>query len=143
MLINKCLVTGQFPSQLKLAKVYPIYKSDAKVDPSNYRPISILPTVSKLLLKHINKHLMGYLNKHKLIHQNQSGFRQKRSLQTALVKLIDRWMDCIDKGDMIGTLFLDFRKAFDLVDHATLITRVGRKILRKRLDFYVSKIMHL
>ena len=48
MLINKSLVTGQFPSQLKLAKVYPIYKSGAKVDPSNYMPISILPTVSKI-----------------------------------------------------------------------------------------------
>ena len=107
------------------SKVYPIYKSDAKVDPSNYRRISILPTVSELLLKHINKHLIGYLNKHKLMHQNQSGFRQKRSCQTALVKLIDRWMDCFDKGDMIGTLFLDFRKAFDLVDHAILITKLS------------------
>ena len=68
---------------------------------------------------------MGYLNKHKLIHQNQSGFRQTHSCQTARVKLIDRWMDCIDKGDMIGTLFLDFRKAFDLVDHATLITKLS------------------
>ena len=68
---------------------------------------------------------MEYLNKDKLIHQNQSGFRQKHSCQTVLVKLIDRWMDCIDKGDMIGTLFLDFRKTFDLVDHATLITKLS------------------
>ena len=80
-------------------------------------PISILPTVSKIFEKHINKHLMGYLNKHNFIHQNQPGFRQKHSCQTALVKLID-------KGDMVGTLFLDFRKAFDLVDHGTLITKL-------------------
>ncbi|MEW8545919.1 MAG: endonuclease/exonuclease/phosphatase family protein, partial [Candidatus Thiodiazotropha sp.] len=100
ILINKSLITGQFPAQLKLAKVFPIYKGGTKLDPSNYRPISILPTISKIFEKHINSHLMGFLNKYKLIHENQSGFRQKHSCQTALVKLIDSWMDCIDKGDM-------------------------------------------
>ena len=113
MLINKSLVTGQFPTQLKLAKIYTFFNRGAKVDPSNYMPTYILPTVSKIFEKHTHKHLMGYLNKHKLIHQNQSGFRQKHSCQTALVKLIDRWMDCIDKGDIIKKLFMDFRKAFD------------------------------
>ena len=62
---------------------------------------------------------MGYLNK--LIHESQSGFRQKHSCQTALVKLIGHWTACIDKGDIIGTLFVDFRKAFGVVDHSILI----------------------
>ena len=48
---------------------------------------------------------MGYLNKHKLIHESQSEFRQKHSCLTALVKLIDQWLKCSDKGDIIGTLF--------------------------------------
>ena len=60
---------------------------------------------------------MAFLNKYKVIHANQSGFRQKHSCQTALVKLIDQWMACIDRGDIVGSVFLDFRKAFDLVDH--------------------------
>ena len=60
---------------------------------------------------------MGYLNKRKLLNENQSGFRSKHSCQTAFIKLIDKWMECIDKGDIVGTLFLDSRKAFDLVDH--------------------------
>ena len=118
-------LTGTFPSQLKLAKVFPIHKSGDKTDPSNYRPISILPTISKIFEKHVNQHLMGFLNKHKLIHENQSGFRQKHSCQTALVKLIDKWLSCIDKGDIVGTLFVDFRKAFDLVDHSILITKLS------------------
>lgn len=101
MLINKSLDQGIFPSQLKCAKVFPIFKGGTKSDPSNYRPISILPTISKIFEKHINQHLMGYLNKYKLIHEGQSGFRQKHSCQTALIKLIDHWMECIDKGDIV------------------------------------------
>ena len=68
MLINKSIATGQFPSQMKLAKVLPIYKGGEKSDPSNYRSISILSTVSKIFEKHVNKHLMAYLNKYKLLH---------------------------------------------------------------------------
>ena len=66
---------------------------------------------------------MGYLNKHKLLNETQSGFRPKHSCQTALIKLIDTWMECMDKGDIIGALFLDFRKAFDLVDHKILLNK--------------------
>ena len=124
-LINKSLATGQFPSQLNQAKIFPIFKGGTKTDPSNYRPISILPTISKIFERHVNKHLMGYLNKHNLINKNQSGFRAKHSCQTALIKLIDIWMECIDKGDIVGTLFLDFRKAFDLVDHKILMDKLS------------------
>ena len=76
-------------SQLKIAKVFPVFKGGDKSDPSNYRPISIIPTISKIFEKHVNKHLMAYLNKYKLLHKSQSGFRQKHSCQTALVKLVD------------------------------------------------------
>ena len=64
---------------------------------------------------------MGFLNKHKLLHESQSGFRNKHSCQSALIKLIDSRAECIDSGDMAGALFLDFRKAFDLVDHTILM----------------------
>ena len=124
-LINKSISNGCFPSQMKLAKVFPIHKGGETTDPSNYRPISILPTISKIFEKHVNQHLIGYLNKHKLIHETQSGFRQKHSCQTALVKLVDQWLSCIDKGDIVGTLFVDFRKAFDLVDHSILINKLS------------------
>ena len=67
---------------------------------------------------------MGYLNKYKLIHESQSGFRPKHSCQTALIKLIDQWKECIDKGDIVGTLFIDFRKAFDVVDHNILLRKL-------------------
>ena len=69
-LINKSITSGSF--QLKQAKVYPIFKNGSKDDQSNYRPFSILATISKNFEKHANSHLMGYLNTHKLIHECQS-----------------------------------------------------------------------
>lgn len=139
VLINKSIASGTFPDQLKLAKVFPIFKSGSKFDPCNYRPISILPTLSKIFEKHVNKHLMAYLNKYSLIHETQSGFRQKHSCQTALVKLIDQWMACIDRGETVGSLFLDFRKAFDLVDHKILIQKLSAyKFSSSSLQWFTS-----
>ena len=84
-LINKSIISGHIPNQLKKAKVFLIFKNGAKDDPSNYRPISILPTILNVFEKHVNSHLMRFLNKYKLIHECQSGFRQKHSCNTALV----------------------------------------------------------
>ena len=141
-LINKSIQTASFPSHLKTAKIFPIHKGGSKSDPTNYRPISILPTISKIFEKHINKHLMGFLNKYDLIHKNQSGFRPKHSCQTALIKLIDQWMSCIDKGDIVGTLFLDFRKAFDLIDHSILIKKLSiYKFRDSTLKLFASYVM--
>ena len=144
MLINKSINADVFPSQLKQAKVFPILKGGGdKSDPSNYRPISILPTVSKIFEKHINKHLMGYLNKYKLLHEGQSGFRQKHSCQSALIKLIDSWLKCIDSGDLVGALFLDFRKAFDLVDHSILIRKLSLyKFSQPAIRWFSSYLKH-
>ena len=82
---------------------------------------------------------MNYLNKYKLIHENQSGFRQKHSCQTALVKLIDQWLACLDKGDYVGALFIDFRKAFDVVDHSILLRKLAMyKIEDQSLLWFIS-----
>ena len=138
-LINKSISSGTFPSQLKCAKVFPVFKGGAKSYPSNYRPISILPTVSKLFEKPVNKHLMNYLNKYKLIHETQSGFRQKHSCQTALVKLLDQWMACIDKGGLVGSLFIDFRKAFNVADHSILMKKLALyKLNESSLNWFRS-----
>ena len=68
---------------------------------------------------------MSYLNKYKLIHECQSGFRHKHSCQRALVKLVDQWINCVDQGDLVGTMFIDFRKAFDMVDHSLLVSKLS------------------
>ena len=105
-LINESIKTGILPDTYHIVKVFPIYKGDDRSDPSNYRPISVLTTVSKVFEKHVNKHLHLYLKKYKLIHDAQSCFRSDHSCQTALIKLIDQMSRALDKGDLVGTIFL-------------------------------------
>lgn len=104
-IINISLQNGHFPDSLKIAKIIQINKGGATNDPSNYRPISVLPVISKLIEKHVTKHLFGYLNKYDIIHKSQSGFRKHHSCNTALINLVDKWLKSIDKGEVIGAIF--------------------------------------
>ena len=124
-IINQSITDSQFPSILKVAKLFPIHKSGPKHDPSNYRPISILSVISKVIERHITKHLFGFLNKFKLLHRAQSGFRQKHSCNTALINLIDKWLKSIDQGEIVGAIFFDLKKAFDVVDHEILLKKLS------------------
>ena len=77
--INLSFQDSKFPDIHKVAKLFPISKSGTINDPSNYRPISILPVISKVIEKHITKHLFGFVNKYRLLHKAESGFHQRRS----------------------------------------------------------------
>ncbi|MCG8049290.1 MAG: reverse transcriptase family protein [Candidatus Thiodiazotropha taylori] len=124
-IINVSISSGIFPDCLKQAKIIPIYKGGPQNDPSNYRPISILSILSKIIEKHIAKHLFGYMNKYSLLHKSQSGFRKNHSCNTALINIIDKWLSEIDRGEVIGAVFFDLRKAFDIVDHDLLLQKLA------------------
>jgi len=109
---------------LKKARVIPIYKNGDKDDPGNYRPISVLPTLSKIFERHIATQIQSFFEKTNIIHKTQSGFRKNHSCNTALVRLIDTWMKAVDEGKLVGTVFLDLKKAFDLVDHQILLYKL-------------------
>ena len=116
-IINVSLLQGRFPKSLEIAKINPIHKGGQKSDPSKYRPISVLPILSKVIEKHVTNHLFAYLNiKCNILHKSQSGFRKYHSYNTAVISLLDKWLKSIDKGEIIGAVF-DLRKAFDVVDH--------------------------
>merc|ERR1712115_720520 len=102
-----CIEQNVFPTALKVAKVIPLPKAKDKSNPDDFRPISLLPLLSKPLERHIHKHLYDYLDKNSLLHINQSGFRPKHSCQTALISLCDSWLAAINKTQVVGTLFLD------------------------------------
>ena len=123
-IINKSIESGVFPGTWKNAKVNPIFKTGDKDNVNNYRPISILPTLSKIIEKWIQIKLMIYLDQHTLLHKNQSGFRKNHSTESALILMTDTWLKAINEGKLVGCAMIDFRKAFDLVDHQLLLKKL-------------------
>ena len=121
-IVNKSLITGKFPCSWKEAKLKPLFKTGAKDDvKNNYRPISILPTVSKLIEKWVESQFSKYLNEYNLLHQSQSGFRSKHSTESAIVRMIDFWLKAVDDGKLTGCVMVDFRKTFLLITKYCLI----------------------
>ena len=121
---NLCIDNNYFPAAFKEAKVIPIYKSDDPSDPSNFRPISVLPVLSKPLERHMLTHISKHITKYKLIHPNQSGFRENHSCHTALTNMVEQFLTNIKDGQLSGVLFMDFAKAFDVIDHNLLIRKL-------------------
>ena len=124
-LINHCIDMGTFPSAWKTAKVTPIYKGQgSKDDKNNYLPISVLPLLSKIFEKHVHQALYSYMRKNNLLYTLQSGFRRSYSTETALIRLTDQLLSDVDNDQVSGLVFVDYKKAFDLIDHDILLTKL-------------------
>ena len=123
-IINKSIYTGKFPRDWKEAKVKPLFKNGSKEDVNNYRPISILPTISKLIEKWVESQFFKYLNEFNLLYKSQSGFRPKHSTESALILMTGSWLKAINEGKIVGCVLVDFCKAFDLVDHHILLKKL-------------------
>lgn len=121
---NKLLVDGNFPDTLKMAKVTPIYKSGSKVEPGNYRPISVLPVLSKLLEKILHNRLYQYLSNINFLSDRQYGFRPKCSTLTATIDLVTKIKQNIDNKNIVLGIFIDLKKAFDTVSHNLLLKKL-------------------
>ena len=120
---NLCINHSCFPSDLKTAKVVRLPKAKDLND-NNYCPISVLSSISKPLEKHVHKHLLKYLDRFNLIHTHQSGFRPQHSCQSALTCLVDRLLSSINDSKLNDALFLDLKKAFDLIDYQILLKKM-------------------
>lgn len=94
-----------------------MYKSGQKDDVNNYRPIAVLPVLSKILERHVAKSLAHYLNDSNLIYKHQSAFRENHSTETALVKLTDELLFTMDNDKVTGLISIDLKRAFDVVNY--------------------------
>lgn len=123
-LANVCFRTGKFPDYLKKSIVTPVYKSGKRDDVNNYRPISVLTSISKVIEKIINARLINYLNKYKIISNSQFGFRRGVSTEDAICALSSRVTELLDQGQKCLAVFLDLKKAFDTVSLSILIQKL-------------------
>ena len=102
-----------FPSILKTAKVVLIFKKDSKLDHSNYRPISLLSNIEKILEKIMYKRLYTILNNNNIINNFRFGFRQQYSISHALINITEIIRKALDDGNIGCGVFVDLQKAFD------------------------------
>ena len=123
-IFNVSFSTGIFPSNLKIAKVIPVFK---KGDPhlfQNYRPISLLPCFSKLIEKCATNRLYSFLSKKHILSDFQFGFRPNFCTAHAMMNLQDKVRSSIEKNNFCMAIFMDLSKAFDLVDHSILLFKL-------------------
>ncbi len=126
-IFNLSLATGVYIDEWKRARVTPIFKSGDRRQCENYRPISILPVVSKAFEKEVFRQVYRYLSESSLLSKFQSGFRPKHSTVTALIQMCDEWLENMDNGKLNGVVFIDIKKAFDSINHRILLNKMNEQ----------------
>ena len=130
VIFNKSLEEGIFPEKMKLADVVPLFKSQDRTECTNYRPISLLLTISKLLEKIVYSRTYSYLEKHEKLYVSQYGFREGHSCENAVSELVSQIVKGQQEGLYTLSLFLDLSKAFDSLEHKVLLKKFERYGLR-------------
>jgi hypothetical protein len=123
-IVNKSFTEGKVPNLLKIAKVSPVFKSGDKSIISNYRPISVLPSFSKIFEKLVYNRLMNYLNKYFVLSKNQYGFRSNYSTSLAILEMVDKISEAIDNKYYSLGIFIDLSKAFDTLNHDIMLGKL-------------------
>ncbi len=138
-LVNMSLEQGIVPDAMKLARVIPIHKAKSKEEFNNYRPISLLSNVSKVLEKVVHKRLYSFLAKHNILYSNQYGFRPKRSTIDAITEFNSDVLPSLDAKQKCLSVYLGLSKAFDTINHGILMLKLQYYGIRgKALEWFES-----
>lgn len=124
IIFNKSLSEGVFPENMKLAIVKPVYKGKCKSEIINYRPISLLSVISKILEKIVHDRLIKFFEKWKVLYEGQYGYRKGRSTTDAILDFTGNVIENLNKGNYTIGIFLDMSKAFDSINHKTLLRKL-------------------
>ena len=123
-IINQMIVTGIFPDNLKISKVIPLYKAKDQTLLSNYRPIALLPSISKIFEYVLLEQITNYLVDNNMLSPQQYGFRSNHSTELAALNLVDELTYKLDRGIIPMNIYIDLSKAFDTLVHEILISKL-------------------
>ena len=139
---NEIIRTGHYPNCLKVARVVPIFKSGDPKVLANYRPISCLSMLNKIIEKLLVQRINDYVSHFKLLYTHQYGFREGSSTLSAACDLVEDIYDALDNKQIAGALFIDLKKAFDTIDHSILLEKLEllgiRGISKTIIESYLS-----
>ena len=121
---NLSIHLSTFPDKCKQAKLKPLFKKGITTEPQNYRPISLLPLLSKIIEKIILDQTQKYLDENKIIYKYQSGFRSHHSTNSCLSLLCNKVQQGFERGMLTGMILIDLQKAFDTIDHKILLQKM-------------------
>ena len=124
IIFNKSISSGIFPEKMKLADVFPLHKGKEKFLPTNYRPISLLLTISKVLEKLIYIRTYSFLNENDQLYVSQYGFRNNHSCENAISELVGHILKRKEQNESTACVFLDLSKAFDTIKHDVLLKKL-------------------
>ena len=142
ILLRKSLDEGIIPDTYKLANITPIHKGGAKTKPEQYRPVSLTSHIMKIFERVLKKNIMEHLIKNSLISDAQHGFVPGRSTQTQLLVHFKDAFEALEEGSRLDTVFLDFAKAFDKVDHTILLKKIAKHKIKGKVGKWIREFLN-